>query len=198
MNNTEYVKTYLKNSLKAKEKLFADQNLLMKITNAAELIEQRYRDGKKLLIAGNGGSAADAQHIAAEFVSRFFYDRPGLPAIALTTDTSMLTAIGNDYGFESLFSRQVQAQGSEGDVFIGISTSGTSRNIISAMLEAKNREITTIAFCGSGGDLADLADIALEVPSDSTPHIQECHICIGHIICALVEKNIFPKEDSNA
>ncbi len=195
MSNTEYVKNYLKSSLKVKEKLFADQNLLMKISKAAELIEQRYIDGKKLLLAGNGGSAADAQHIAAEFVSRFFYDRPGLPAIALTTDTSMLTAIGNDYGFEFLFSRQVQAQGSEGDVFIGISTSGTSKNIISAMLEAKNRGIKTIAFCGSGGDLANIADIALQVPSDSTPHIQECHICIGHIICGLVEQNIFPKED---
>ena len=142
-----------------------------------------YKNGNKLLIAGNGGSAADAQHIAAEFVSRFFYDRPGLPAIALTTDTSMLTAIGNDYGFENLFSRQVQAQGSNGDIFIGISTSGNSINIIKAVEEAKLSGIFSVVFCGEGGVLSRKADLAIDVPSNSTPHIQECHILIGHIIC---------------
>ena len=121
MENIEYVRNYLLASLDVKTKLSSDDSLIEKIRNAAELIEKVYREGGKVLIAGNGGSAGDAQHIAAEFVSRFFYDRPGLPAVALTTDTSMLTAIGNDYGFSRLFSRQVQAQGVVGDVFIGIS-----------------------------------------------------------------------------
>jgi len=197
MDNLEYIETYLKNSLDVKMKLCSDRVLLESIKSTAELIESRYRTGHKVLLAGNGGSAADAQHIAAEFVSRFFYDRPGLPAIALTTDSSMLTAIGNDYGFENLFSRQVQAQGSKGDVFIGISTSGNSENIVKAVHEANAKGITTIAFCGSEGILAGLVDIALAVPSDCTPYIQECHICIGHIICGLVEKNIFPRASAD-
>jgi len=175
-----------------KKKLYEDQSVIENIKNAAELIESAYRAGHKLLIAGNGGSAGDAQHIAAEFVSRFFYDRPGLPAVALTTDTSMLTAIGNDYGFKRLFSRQVQAQGNPGDVFIGISTSGNSENIIEAVNEAKNQGLVTVAFCGEGGILSSLVDIALVAPSTSTPFIQECHIVMGHIICGLVEERIFP------
>lgn len=197
MDNLKYIENYLSSSLAVKNKLVNDEKLIRKIKDVAELLEQMFRNGKKLLIAGNGGSAGDAQHIAAEFVSRFFYDRPGLPAIALTTDTSMLTAIGNDYGFDRLFSRQVQAQGSAGDVFIGISTSGNSPNIIAAIKEAKNLGITTIALCGSGGDLLSIADYVLDVPSLSTPHIQECHIVIGHIICGLVEELIFPDEKPN-
>lgn len=194
MDNLNYINEYLLSSLNVKKDLINDKSLIQEIKNAAELIEKMYRDGKKLLIAGNGGSAGDSQHIAAEFVSRFFYDRPGLPAIALTTDTSMLTAIGNDYGFDNIFSRQIQAQGSSGDIFIGISTSGNSKNIIEAINEAKKLNITTIALCGQGGDLSDMADISLNVPSSSTPHIQECHIVIGHIICGLVEERIFPNE----
>ena len=197
MENLEYVKSYLSASLAVKKKLNEDENVIGSIKNAAELVESTYRAGHKLLIAGNGGSAGDAQHIAAEFVSRFFYDRPGLPAIALTTDTSMLTAIGNDYGFKRLFSRQVQAQGNSGDVFIGISTSGNSENIIEAVNEAKKQGLTTIALCGEGGVLSSLVDIALVAPSTSTPHIQECHIVMGHIICGLVEERIFPKEKPN-
>jgi D-sedoheptulose 7-phosphate isomerase len=192
MDSLNYIKEYLSSSLIVKQKLVSDEGLIEKIRVTAGLIEQMYRKGNKLLLAGNGGSAGDAQHIAAEFVSRFFYDRPGLPAIALTTDTSMLTAIGNDYGFDKLFSRQVQAQGSEGDIFIGISTSGDSPNIIAAVKEAKNMGIKTIALCGSRGALSGIADIALDVPSSSTPHIQECHIVIAHIICGLVEECIFP------
>ena len=194
MDNLKYINEYLSTSLDVKTKLTKDNDLIANIKVVAELIEKMYRNGNKLLIAGNGGSAGDAQHIAAEFVSRFFYDRPGLPAIALTTDTSMLTAIGNDYGFEKIFSRQVQAQGSLGDVFIGISTSGNSSNIISAINEAKEKGITTIALCGNGGILPSIADYALKAPSSSTPHIQECHIVIGHIICGLVEELIFPEE----
>lgn len=194
MDNLEYIKNYLENSLVIKNKLLADETLLRKIEKVALSIEDVYSRGRKVLIAGNGGSAGDAQHIAAELVSRFFYDRPGLSAVALTTDTSMLTAIGNDYGFEKIFSRQVQAQGVEGDIFIGISTSGNSSNIIEAVSEAKAKGIQTVALCGSEGSLAASVDIALEIPSDCTPYIQECHICVGHILCALVEKNIFPLE----
>ena len=161
------------------------------------MIVATYKNGNKVLIAGNGGSAADAQHMAAEFVSRFFYDRPGLPAIALTTDTSMLTAIGNDYGFKKLFSRQLQAQSQSGDIFIGISTSGNSENVIHAVMTAKEANIASVVLCGEGGTLKDLADIAICVPSSITPYIQECHICIAHMICAIVEAQIFPKENLN-
>lgn len=194
MDNLEYVRRYLSASLVVKQRLAADEGLLSKVAKVAEMLYEVYLRGNKLLIAGNGGSAGDSQHIAAEFVSRFMYDRPGLPAIALTTDTSMLTAIGNDYGFENLFSRQVQAQGSAGDMFIGISTSGNSANVVEAVKEAESLGLTTVALCGSGGVLSDICDISLDVPSSSTPHIQECHIVIGHIICGLVEELIFPEQ----
>lgn len=192
MDNLEYVRNYLEKSVAVKHQLLVDENLLKAIEQLAVVIQDAYSRGRKVLLAGNGGSAADAQHIAAELVSRFFYDRPGLPAIALTTDSSMLTAIGNDYGFEKVFSRQVQAQGVAGDIFIGISTSGNSKNVIDAVMEAKEKGLVTVAFCGLGGDLADIVDIAISVPSDCTPYIQECHICVGHVVCALVEKNCFP------
>lgn len=193
MDNLNFIKDYLANSLGVKQKLASDDGLLNKIKFIAELMEKAYRDGKKILLAGNGGSAGDAQHIAAELVSRFSYDRPGLPAIALTTDTSMLTAIGNDYGFDKIFSRQIEAQSSEGDIFIGISTSGNSKNIIEAMKTAKLNGVTTIALCGTEGKIKSIADFSIEIPSDYTPFIQECHICVGHIICGMIEKNIFPK-----
>ena len=192
MDNLEYVRNYLEKSLAVKRQLLADEELLKGIEKVAVVIEHAYSRGKKVLLAGNGGSAGDAQHIAAELVSRFFYDRPGLSAIALTTDSSILTAIANDYGFEKVFSRQIQAQGVTGDIFIGISTSGNSKNIIAAVNEAKEKGMVTVALCGSGGTLAKSVDIAIKVPSDCTPYIQECHICVGHIVCALVEKNIFP------
>jgi D-sedoheptulose 7-phosphate isomerase len=198
MENLEYIKNYLSASLAVKKKLNEDESIIESIKNAAEVIENTYRNGNKILIAGNGGSAGDAQHIAAEFVSRFFYDRPGLPAIALTTDTSMLTAIGNDYGFINLFSRQIQAQGNSGDVFIGISTSGNSENIIEAVNEAKKHGLITLGLCGEKGILSSLVDISLSAPSTSTPHIQECHIVMGHIICGLVEERMFPDEKPNA
>lgn len=172
----------------------ADKALLNQVIECAETIVSTLRNGGKVLIAGNGGSAADAQHIAGEFVSRFNYDRPGLAAIALTTDTSILTAIGNDYGYERLFSRQVQALGREGDVFIGISTSGNSANVIAAFEEAQQLKLTTIGFTGiTGGKMADMCDITLRMPSKETPKIQEGHIAIGHIICGLVEAAMFPR-----
>lgn len=193
MDHIIYITDYLNSSIKVKSKILENKSTLNLISNAANIILEAYKNGNKLLIAGNGGSAADAQHIAAEFVSRFFYDRPGLPALALTTDTSMLTAIGNDYGFDMLFERQVQAQGKMGDVLIGISTSGNSKNIINAVKKAKSMGITTISFCGERGELREISDLSIEVPSSCTPYIQESHICIGHMICAIVEKTIYPK-----
>ncbi|RMX04175.1 SIS domain-containing protein [Corticibacter populi] len=149
------------------------------------------QDGK-ILLAGNGGSAADAQHIAGEFVSRFEFDRPGLPAIALTTDTSILTAIGNDYGYEKLFSRQVQALGRRGDVFIGYSTSGRSPNVLKAFEEARRLGLVTVGLTGNrGGAMLELCDHLLAVPSAHTPRIQEGHLLLGHTLCQLVEQAIF-------
>ena len=144
------------------------------------------------MLAGNGGSAADAQHIAAEFVSRFNFDRPGLSSIALTTDTSILTAIGNDYGYEKLFERQLEANAKSGDVFIGISTSGKSPNIINALNVCKKLGVYSISLTGSNEEsIINNCDLAVEVPSNCTPRIQECHILIGHIICGYVENKLF-------
>jgi D-sedoheptulose 7-phosphate isomerase len=150
------------------------------------------KGGGKLLLAGNGGSAADAQHIAGEFVSRFAFDRPGLPAIALTTDTSILTAISNDYGYQNLFVRQMQAHGQKGDVFIAYSTSGKSPNILAALVEAKSRGVICVGMTGNrGGPMHELCDHLLVVPSSDTPKIQEGHLVLGHILCGLVENAIF-------
>jgi D-sedoheptulose 7-phosphate isomerase len=148
-----------------------------------------------VLLAGNGGSAADAQHIAAELVGRFAFDRPGLPAIALTTDTSILTAVSNDYGYENVFARQVQALGSKGDVFIGYSTSGRSPNVLRALEEARKKGIVCIGLTGSrGGPLRELCDHLLEVPTDTTAKVQVGHLILGHILCGLVESTIFNSE----
>ena len=186
------IKAQIASSIATKEALLNDEAQINIIKQAAQLVVDAYKAGNKTLLAGNGGSAADAQHIAGEFVSRFYFDRPGLSSIALTTDTSVITAIGNDYGYEKLFSRQVQAIGSAGDVFIGISTSGNSPNIIAALLECKTKGIKTIGFTGSaGGKMDDLCDICIKVPSTETPRIQEVHILIGHIICYIVEEEIF-------
>ncbi|NDV69021.1 SIS domain-containing protein [Dysgonomonas sp. 25] len=182
----------IKSSIEVKQAILHDPRLIEDIEKAAEVVTKAYQNGKKTLLAGNGGSAADAQHIAGEFVSRFYFDRPGIPSIALTTDTSILTAIGNDYGYEKLFSRQVQALGNEGDIFIGISTSGNSPNVIAALEECKKKGIYTIGLTGqAGGKMAELCDITIKVPSMETPRIQESHILIGHIICCIVEDIIF-------
>jgi D-sedoheptulose 7-phosphate isomerase len=174
--------------------LVQDKTLRLRLQAAAELCIACLRSSGKVMLAGNGGSAADAQHIAGELVSRFMYDRPGLPAVALTTDTSILTAIGNDYGYEKLFARQLQALGNKGDVFIGYTTSGRSPNILRAFEEARSRGIHCIAFTGNrGGPLLELCDIALEVPSAMTPRIQEGHLVLGHTLCCLIEAAIFPK-----
>jgi D-sedoheptulose 7-phosphate isomerase len=172
--------------------MLADAPLQAKLAQAAASCIECLRGGGKILLAGNGGSAADAQHIAGEFVSRFAFDRPGLPAIALTTDTSILTSIGNDYGYEKLFARQVQAHGQKGDVFIGYSTSGKSPNVLLAFEEAKARGLVCIGLTGNrGGSMLALCDHLLEVPSADTPKIQEGHLVLGHILCGLVESALF-------
>lgn len=172
--------------------MLADRTLLVAVEAAAAACIACLQGGGKILLAGNGGSAADAQHIAGEFVSRFAFDRPGLPAIALTTDTSILTAIGNDYGYEKLFARQVQAHGNKGDVFIGYSTSGKSPNILRAFEEARAKGIICVGLAGNrGGPMRELCDFLLEVPSSVTPKIQEGHLVLGHILCGLVENAIF-------
>lgn len=189
-----YIKEHFEDSIAVKTKILNDEKLLELIKKVALETTKAYKEGKKTLLAGNGGSAADAQHIAGEFVSRFYFDRPGIPSIALTTDTSILTAIGNDYGYEKLFSRQVQAQGVEGDIFIGISTSGNSANIIEALKVCKEKGILSVGLTGeSGGAMNELCDYCIKVPSSKTPRIQESHILIGHIICAIVEEELFGK-----
>jgi D-sedoheptulose 7-phosphate isomerase len=172
--------------------MLADTHLHMQVEASANACAECFRAGGKILLAGNGGSAADAQHIAGEFVSRFAFDRPGLPAIALTTDTSILTAIGNDYGYENLFARQVQALGNKGDIFIGYSTSGKSPNILKAFAEARGKGLLCIGLTGNrGGPMRDLCDLILEAPSAATPKIQEAHLVLGHILCGLVEVAMF-------
>ncbi len=186
------VKSQIQASIDAKQLILQDTALLDLIVEAADTIIRAYKNGKKTLFAGNGGSAADAQHLAGELVARFYFDRPGIPSIALTTDSSIITAIGNDYGFEKLFSRQVQAMGNEGDVFIGLSTSGNSPNILSALDACKEKGIFSIGLTGmTGGKMADKCDICIKVPSNDTPRIQESHILIGHILCCTIEQELF-------
>lgn len=190
--NLSAVAEEIDKSLQILTLLRADDNLLHTVAAAADALTATFRDGGKVLLAGNGGSAADAQHIAAEFVSRFKFDRPGLPAIALTTDTSILTAIGNDYGYERLFGRQLEAMGQKGDVFIAYTTSGRSPNILHALRVARGRGIATVGLTGNrAGPMAELCDYYLEVPSGETPKIQECHLVLGHILCGIVEAAIF-------
>lgn len=170
----------------------SDSVLQASLQSAAKACIASLRDGGKILLAGNGGSAADAQHIAGELVSRFMFDRPGLSGIALTTDTSILTAIGNDYGYEQLFARQIQSHGKAGDVFIGYSTSGSSPNILAAFREARAHGLVSIGFTGNRkGPICSLCDHVLEIPSASTPRIQEGHLVLGHILCGLIEDAMF-------
>lgn len=189
-----YIKNHFEESLRVKEQILRDEDLIALIEKVARELIKAYQNGKKTLIAGNGGSAADAQHMAGEFVSRFYFDRPGIASIALTTDTSIITAIGNDYGYEKLFSRQVEAQGVSGDVFIGISTSGNSKNILEALKVCKQKGILSVGFTGaSGGAMNELCDYCIKVPSSCTPRIQEAHLVIEHILCAIVEEELFGK-----
>jgi D-sedoheptulose 7-phosphate isomerase len=161
------------------------------IVTAATAIAEAFKAGRKLLLFGNGGSAADAQRIAAAFMNRFLIERPPLPAIALTTDTSVLTSIANDYAFDEIFSKQVKALGRKGDVALGITTSGSSGNVLKALRAAKKMGMTTIALTGEGGKAGSLSDIALQIPSRSAPRVQEAHIAVGHMLCDLTDTILF-------
>jgi len=187
-----FIADHFRTSCETLDRAAADSGLSSAIIAIADAVSQSFRNGGKLLIAGNGGSAGDAQHIAGEFLSRLNFDRNPLPAIALTTDTSVLTAVGNDYGFEKVFARQVSGLGRAGDVFLAISTSGRSPNVIAALKSAREIGMTTIGFTGSSGNLMQpLCDLCLLAPSDQTPLIQQIHIVAAHAICGLVERDIF-------
>ena len=188
----KYIEKEIKNSYETKMKILEDKELLNTIQSVAKECVKLYKNGKKTLIAGNGGSAADAQHFAAELVGRYGFDRASLPSLALTTDTSNLTAIGNDYGYDAVFSRQLEGMGNEGDLFIGISTSGNSKNVLNAFEVAKKKNITTVALVGKdGGAMANIADYTIIIPSNDTPRIQESHLLIEHLICDIIEKEMF-------
>jgi D-sedoheptulose 7-phosphate isomerase len=184
---------YLADSAGVLERMRADPALQPRVEAAAAAWIDALSRGGKVLFCGNGGSAADAQHLAGELVSRFHYDRPGMAGLALTVDSSVLTAIGNDYGYDRVFARQVEALGVAGDVLVGISTSGRSPNVLRALEAARARDIATIGLTGrDGGPMARLCDIELRVPSDSTPLVQQGHMVIGHLLCAMAEAAIHP------
>lgn len=187
----------IQHSIETKQKILADADFIQQIRDVAQSCAETFCNGGKVLFCGNGGSAADAQHLAAEFSGRFYYDRPPLPSEALHVNTSYLTAVANDYSFEEVYSRLLKGIGSEGDILIGLSTSGNSKNIIRAFETAREMGIITVGLTGmTGGQMKNLCDFLLNVPSTDTPRIQESHILIGHIICELVETALFPKEEA--
>ena len=186
------IRDRIRRSIDVKQALLRDETFGALVADAALQIVKALRAGGKVLFFGNGGSAADAQHLAAEFTGRYLKERKALPALALHANTSALTAIGNDYGFDLVFARQLEALGKEGDVAVGISTSGNSPNVLRALEVAKSKSIYTVALTGaSGGKMKDVADCTIRIPSDETPRIQECHILTGHIICEIAEEMLF-------
>jgi D-sedoheptulose 7-phosphate isomerase len=187
---------YLKRSRDVVQAAIDDPVFVAATAAAAEVTANALAGGHKLLLAGNGGSAGDAQHIAGEFLARFAYDRDPIAALALTTDSSALTAIGNDYGYEHVFERQIRALGGAGDVFFALSTSGRSRNILRAIEAARDKQLTVIGFTGrSGGEMRRHCDICLLAPSDATPLIQQIHMIAAHVICGLIEERLFPQRN---
>jgi D-sedoheptulose 7-phosphate isomerase len=189
------VSASIRASIAVKELLIRNAEVVSLIAKVSELLVDTFDKGNKVLLFGNGGSAADAQHIAAEFVGRFAFDRPALPALALSVNTSCVTAIGNDYGFDLVFSRQIEALAHPGDMAIGISTSGNSSNVLHGLSTARKMGLCTVALTGcAGGKLKNAAEYCICAPSNETPRIQECHILIGHIISELVEETIFHEQ----
>ncbi len=187
------IKEIIQGSILVKQQLLEDVSMQEKVAAVIEVITKSFRDGNKVLFCGNGGSAADAQHLAAEFSGRFYKDRMALPADALHCNTSYLTAVANDYSYDAIYARLVDGIGVKGDVLVGLSTSGNSENILKAFEAAKTKGMITVAFTGAtGGKMKDACDYLLNVPSKDTPRIQESHIMLGHIICELVEENLFP------
>lgn len=194
-----FIKDYIKKSADTKYLILEDNSILAEIEKIAFEIIKAYKEGKKVLTAGNGGSAGDAQHLAAELVSKFLLERPALSAIALTTNTSILTSVGNDYDHELVFARQISAHGNKGDIFFAISTSGESKNILRAIQEAKKLGITVIGLTGKKPATIDnICDYIIKVPSTETPIIQESHLMIEHIICAIIEKQMYNNQKSPA
>jgi D-sedoheptulose 7-phosphate isomerase len=191
----ERVSRSIEASIATHERLLGDADVLSAIATVSDIVTSALLQGRKVLLFGNGGSAADAQHIAAELVGRFNFDRPALPALALSVNTSCVTAIGNDFGFEQVFSRQIEALGAPGDVAIGLSTSGNSANVLRALLAAKKKGLHAVGLTGSsGGKLKEAVDHCICVPSNETPRIQECHILVGHVVSQLVEETIFHEQ----
>ena len=190
----DLIKEIISNSIAVKNKILQDEEILSTLRNCVNVITDAFNNGNKVLFCGNGGSAADAQHLAAEFSGRFYTDRDALPAEALHCNTSYMTAVANDYSYDVIYSRLVKGIGNKGDVLIGLSTSGNSKNIINAFEVAKEKGMVTIGLTGhSGGKMKDISDYLLNVPSGDTPRIQESHIMLGHIICQLVEEAVFSK-----
>ena len=197
MTERTFLRNYFDGSLDAVKRLTTSDSMIDLVSAIASECVTSINAGGKLLFAGNGGSAADSQHMAGEYVSRFLIERPGLPAVALTTDTSILTAIGNDYGYEELFSRQIQALGKAGDVLFVYSTSGNSGNCLKGIALARSKNIKIVGMTGmKGGAMDSECDHVVRIPSNSTPHIQEGHLIIGHAICALVEHSIFGNKNA--
>jgi D-sedoheptulose 7-phosphate isomerase len=189
---SQLIDEFVAESLRVKEQFFRDNRDT--IAQTAEIIAHGIRNGKKMLFFGNGGSAADAQHLAAEMVGRFGPERTALPAISLSTDTSILTAVGNDYGFEKVFARQIAALGSAGDTAIGISTSGNSPSVLEALDEARTKGLFTVGFTGeTGGKMNERTEVLFRVPSRHTPRIQETHLLLGHVLCELIDRELFPE-----
>ncbi len=192
---TDLVKRQLAQSIATMTRVLRDESIHAAVVSAAHIITDALKAGHKLLVCGNGGSAADAQHLVAEFVARLTVDRPALRAVALTTDTSILTAIGNDHSYDNIFERQVEALGQPGDVLLAISTSGNSKNCVKALKQAKQLGLRTLAFTGNqGGAMKDLAELNVIIPSQTTMNIQECHLALEHILCMLVERFTFGEE----
>lgn len=192
INYMEKIKSILQSSIDVKQELLKDKQILQTVQDCVQSIVRAFETGKKVLFCGNGGSASDAQHLAAEFSGRFYTDRDALPAEALHCNTSYLTAVANDYSYDVIYSRLIKGIGQEGDVLVGLSTSGNSKNIVNAFEMAREKKMITIGLTGStGGKLKDLSDFLINIPSDDTPRIQESHITVGHIICQLVEEIYF-------
>jgi len=190
----ENIKEIITRSIEVKQQILADEELLARIQKAVDIVTNAFRNGNKVLFCGNGGSAADAQHLAAEFSGRFYKDRAALPSEALHCNSSYLTAVANDYSYDIIYSRIIEGTGVSGDVLIGLSTSGNSSNIVKAFESAKSKGMMTIGFTGaSGGTMKEGSDVLLNVPSFDTPRIQESHIMVGHVICQFVEANLFPE-----
>lgn len=194
----KYIVDEFNAGIELRNKILNDEKIMMQIEKASNKLVEAYKNGYKALFAGNGGSAADAQHFAAEMISKFYFERKALPGIALTTDSSIITAIGNDYGFEKLFVRQLEGNARRGDVFLALTTSGNSKNICEALKYARENGIFTICLNGKNGGVIEkegLADIDIIIPSELTPRIQEVHTLLGHIFCAIVEMKMFKLEE---